>query len=190
MARSRRAASEVESSFTMSTSKEASSSKKQGKGTVPSFVAHDGTYYRAINVWFDERHQSDIMTTGASPSIQDLDTRQFANKKTYDKLLLSTYLDSTAENNAVNYVSFSPNEFLDSFGIKDDQASAFDVLDSKQLKQVLDYIVHHYKVRHRNNQTSGNHADSLICWVSPIRVLLPPVVERNPTPFLPCCPCS
>ena len=127
---------------------------------MPSFVAHDGTYYHAINVWFDVRHRSDIVTIGASPSIQDLDTRQFANKKTYDKLLL-IYLDSTAENDAVNYVCFSPNECLDSSGIKDDQASAFDVLDSKQLKQVLDYIVHqHYnKVSHRNNQTYGNHAD-------------------------------
>jgi hypothetical protein len=158
MARSRRAASDAESSLTTSTSKKPLSSKKQGKGTVPSFVAHDGTYYRAINVWFDERHRSDIMTMGASPSMQDLDTRQFANKKTYDKLLL-TYMDSTTENDAVNFVCFSPNEFLDSCGINDDQASTFDVLDSKQLKQVLDYIVHHYKISHRNNQTSGNHAD-------------------------------
>ena len=92
MARSRCAASEAQSSsFTMSTSKKASSSKKQGKGTVPSFVAHDGTYYRAINVWFDERNWSDIMTMGASPSIQDLDTRQFAKRRLMTNYCLHTW---------------------------------------------------------------------------------------------------
>jgi hypothetical protein len=69
------------------------STKNASKGLVPSCVSEEGTYYRAINVWFDERNRTDIMNMCASPSLQELDARKFANKRTYDKLLLS-YLDT------------------------------------------------------------------------------------------------
>jgi hypothetical protein len=73
------------------------------KSTVPSSVTVDGTYYRAINVWFDERNRLEIVNMGSSPTNKELDARKkFANKPTYhDKLLLS-YLDISADNMAID----------------------------------------------------------------------------------------
>lgn len=127
---------------------------KVSKGTVPSVVTLDGTYYRAINVWFDERNRVDIVNMGSSPSIRELDARKkFRNKSTYDKLL-HTFLDNSTENIAVNYIGFN-NEYLNDCGITDQYASEFDVLSSEDLCNVLDYIVYWYNVAYRNNQTSG-----------------------------------
>lgn len=133
------------------------SSKKPktcNKSTVPSSVTIDGTYYRAINVWFDERNRVDIVNMGSSPTIRELDARKkFANKPTYDKLLL-TYLDNSAENIAINYIGFD-NEYLNDCGITDQYASEFDILTSEDLCNVLEYVVYWYNVAFRNNKTSG-----------------------------------
>jgi hypothetical protein len=137
---------------TSSQKKQASTRKNAAKGSVPLCVSKEGTYYQAINVWFDERNRTDIMNMGASPSMQELDARQFANKRTYDKLLRS-YSDTSMENDAINYIDFGTDEYLLGCGIAEDHASNFDVLTSRELKQVLDYIVHWY------NRSSGNHAD-------------------------------
>jgi len=124
------------------------------KSTVPSAVTTDGTYYRAINVWFDERNRTDIVNMGSSPSIQELDARkQFMNKSTYDRLLV-TYLDTSIDNTAVDYIGFN-NEYLNDCGITDQYAAEFDVLTSEDLCKVLDYVVHWYNVSYRNNKTSG-----------------------------------
>lgn len=129
-----------------------------GKSTAPAVVTSDGTYYRAINVWFDERNRTDIINMGASPTMQELDSRQFVNKRTYDKLLL-TYLDTSDENDAINFIGFGSDEYMLSCGIDEDHASKFDVLTSEELKQVLDHVVYWYNISLRNNRASGNHAD-------------------------------
>jgi hypothetical protein len=124
------------------------------KSTVPSVVTRDGTYYRAINVWFDDRSRIDIVNMGASPSIRELDSRKkFSKKSTYDKLL-ATYLDDSAENSGLNFIGFS-DEYLNDCGIADEYAAEFDILTSEELCNVLDYIVHWYNVSYRNNKTSG-----------------------------------
>jgi hypothetical protein len=144
---------------TSSQKKRASTRKNAAsKGSVPLCVSEEGTYYRAINVWFDERNRTDILNMGASPSMQELDARQFANKRTYDKLLRS-YSDTSMENDAINYIGFGTDEYLLSCGIAENHASNFDILTSRELKQVLDYIVHWYNISLRNNRSSGNHAD-------------------------------
>jgi hypothetical protein len=127
---------------------------KVSKSTVPSAVTLDGTYYRAINVWFDERNRVDIVNMGSSPSIRELDARKkFRNKSTYDKLL-RTFLDNSTENIAVSYIGFN-NEYLNDCGITDRYANEFDILTSEDLCKVLDYVVYWYNVAYRNNQTSG-----------------------------------
>ena len=124
------------------------------KSTLPSAVKMDQTYYQAINVWFDERNRVDIVNMGSSPTIRELDARKkFANKPTYDKLLL-TYLDNSAENIAINYIGFD-NEYLNDCGITDQYASEFDILTSEDLCNVLEYVVYWYNVAFRNNKTSG-----------------------------------
>lgn len=91
---------------------------------------------------------------GSSPSIQELDARkQFMNKSTYDRLLV-TYLDTSIDNTAVDYIGFN-NEYLNDCGITDQYAAEFDVLTSEDLCKVLDYVVHWYNVSYRNNKTSG-----------------------------------
>lgn len=132
----------------------ASKKPKKCKSTVPSAVTVDGTYYRAINVWFDERNRVEIVNMGASPSIRELDARKkFMNKSTYDKLLL-TYLDNSIDNIAVDYIGFN-DEYLNDCGIADQYAGEFDVLTSEDLCKVLEYVVYWYNVAYRNNRTSG-----------------------------------
>jgi hypothetical protein len=76
--------------LTMEPSASSKKPKTCNKSTVPSSVTMDGTYYRAINIWFDERNRLDIVNMGSSPTIWELDARKkFANKATYDKLLLT-----------------------------------------------------------------------------------------------------
>ena len=132
--------------------------KKPAKGSIPPFVKEEATYYSAINVWFEKRNRADIMSMGESPTIQELDAWQFANKRTYDKLL-RCYSDTSVENDAINYIGFGGDEYLLSCGITENHASNFDIITSRELKQVLDDVVHWYNISLRNNRTSGNHAD-------------------------------
>ena len=129
-------------------------SKASSKSNVPSSVTVDGTYYQAINVWFDERNRLEIVNMGSSPTIKELDARKkFANKPTYDKLLL-TYLDISADNMAIDYIGFD-DQYLNDCGISGKYASQFDTLTSEDLCKVLDYAVYWYNVADRNNKTSG-----------------------------------
>jgi hypothetical protein len=145
--------------LTMESSKN-KKTKASSKSTVPSSVTVDGTYYRAINVWFDERNRLEIVNMGSSPTITELDARKkFANKPTYDKLL-HTYLDNSTENMAINYIGFD-DQYLNDCGISDKYASKFDTLTSEDLCKVLDYVVYWCNVADRNNKTSG------MCYVQP-----------------------
>ena len=149
--------------LTMESSKK--KSKASSKSTVPSSVTVDGTYYRAINVWFDERNRLEIVNMGSSPTIKELDARKkFANKPTYDKLLL-TYLDISADNMAIDYIGFD-DQYLNDCGISDEYASQFDTLTSEDLCKVLDYVVYWYNVADRNNKTSGMY------YVQPTTIIL------------------
>jgi hypothetical protein len=50
-------------------SRKPKASTKLTKGTAPPAVTKkEGTYYRAINVWFDERNRNEIMNMGKSPN--------------------------------------------------------------------------------------------------------------------------
>ena len=74
-------------------SKSKSKSKsKRSKGTPPVSISKIGTYYRVINVYFDEIHCSNVAKLGSAPSISKLDSRQFLHKHVYD-CLLETYSD-------------------------------------------------------------------------------------------------
>ena len=72
---------------------------------------------------------------------------------------MQSYLDTTVNNDAISFAGFGTDKYLLSCGIRENYSSTFDILTSKELKQVLDYIVHWYNVSLRNNKTSGNHAD-------------------------------
>jgi hypothetical protein len=63
------------------------------------------------------------------------------------------------ENDVINNIGFGTDEYLLSCGIAENYASNFDLLTSRELKQVLDYVVHWYNISLRNNRSSGNHAD-------------------------------
>ena len=104
-------------------------------------MTKEGTYCCAINVWLDERNRTEIMNMGKAPCIQELDSRQFITKRAYDNFLI-TFLDTSAENDAIIFIGFGTNDYLLSSGIREDHASSFDTLTSIELKQVLDYIVY------------------------------------------------
>jgi hypothetical protein len=58
-----------------------------------------------------KRNRTDIVNMGSSPTIQELDARkQFKNKSTYDKLLV-TYLNTSIDSTVVNYIGFD-NRYL------------------------------------------------------------------------------
>ncbi|KAI2499398.1 hypothetical protein MHU86_15110 [Fragilaria crotonensis] len=131
--------------------------KKKSTSSPPACVTQIGTYIRAINVFFDQKHRSDVFSLGAAPSVQELDARlAFRGKAVYDRMLI-TYLDVSIPH--IGVVAFSEDPYLPSMGIYDNAAMDFDVLTSEELKDTLAFINHFYKIAHRNNQKSGNHDD-------------------------------
>ena len=61
-----------------------------------------------LNVYFDERHRPEVIWMGASSTRNELDARNFKNKRIYDALVL-TYLDKETDP-CDNGVLSSPDE--------------------------------------------------------------------------------
>ena len=62
------------------------------KSSAPKIITKEGTYYRVLNEYFDERHRPDVIKMGASKTRSELDAREFKNKRIYDTLV-HTYLE-------------------------------------------------------------------------------------------------
>jgi hypothetical protein len=124
-------------------------------------VTQEGTYYRAINVYFDELHRADVSRHGEPPSMRDLDTRQFLNKEVFDNLL-HTYLEMSIAADHIGLIAFSDNPYLQAMGVVDGAvpfAAKFDVLTSEEFKDTMAYINHWYQHAHRNSKMSGSHGN-------------------------------
>jgi hypothetical protein len=135
--------------------------KKKSKSTPPSSITQEGSYYRAINVYFDEMHRVDVSRLGEPPSMGTLDARQFRNKDVFDKLLKS-YLAMSIASDHIHLIAFADNPYLQAMGVVSGDvpfASEFDVLTSEELKDVMEYINHWYQHAHRNSKKSGNHGN-------------------------------
>ena len=138
-----------------------SKAKKRSKSSPPLSITQEGTYYRAINVYFDELHRADVSRLGEPPSMRDLDIRQFRNKDVYDKLL-KTYLALSVAADHIHLIAFPDNPYLQAMGLLSGDvpfAAEFDVLTSEELKDVMEYINHWYRHAHRNSKKSGNHGN-------------------------------
>ena len=121
------------------------SKSKRSKGTPPASITKIGTYYRVINVYFDEIHCSNVAKLGSAPSISKLDSRQFLHKHVYD-CLLETYSDVNNNNN--DWLAFD-NQYFDDVGESQNAANAFDQdLTSLEFKQTMEYIIFHYQIAH------------------------------------------
>ncbi len=121
----------------------------------PTVVTQIGTYIRAINVFFDQKHRNDVFSLGEAASVQELDARSvFRGKAVYDRMLL-TYLDQSIPH--IGEVAFAEDPYLPSMGIYDNAATDFDVLTSEELKDTLAFVNHYFKIAHQNNQKSGSH---------------------------------
>ena len=137
------------------------SKSKRSKGTPPASITKIGTYYRVINVYFDEIHCSNVAKLGSAPSISKLDSRQFLHKHVYD-CLLETYSDVSNNNN--DWLAFD-NQYFDDVGVSQNAAKDFDQdLTSLEFKQTMEYINFHYQIAHQNNKKSGSH-DEFHCFV-------------------------
>ena len=113
------------------------SKSKRSKGTPPASISKIGTYYRAINVYFDEIHCSNVTNLGSAPSNSKLDSRQSLHKNVYD-CLLETYSDVNNKNN--DWLAFG-NIYLDDVGESQNAAKDFDQdLTSLEFKQTMEYI--------------------------------------------------
>jgi hypothetical protein len=126
------------------TSSKASSRKKRRKGSPLLYVTQQGTYYQAINVYFEELHRVDVSRLGEPPSMRDLDTHQFLNKDVYNNLL-HTYLEMSIAADHIGIIAFSDNAYIQTMGMVDGIvlfASEFDVLTSEELKDTMAYINH------------------------------------------------
>ncbi len=139
----------------------ASKEKKRSKSSPPLSITQEGSYYRAINVYFDELHRADVSRLGEPPSMRDLDIRQFRNKDVFDKLL-KTYLAMSIAADHIHLIAFPDNPYLQAMGLLSGDvpfAAEFDVLTSEELKDVMEYINHWYRHAHRNSKKSGNHGN-------------------------------
>ena len=110
---------------------------------------------------------------GSSPSIQELDARKrFANKATYDKLLV-TYLSTSQMNKGLNFIGFN-DKFLNDLQISGEYAAEFDILHAEELSCVIDYTHYWYNVSHRNNQTSGTNS-----FFGQMLLMIPPLLTLS-----------
>ncbi len=138
-----------------------SKAKKRSKSSPPLSITQEGSYYRAINVYFDELHRADVSRLGEPPSMRDLDIRQFRNKGVFDKLL-KTYLAMSIAADHIHLIAFPDNPYLQAMGLLSGDvpfAAEFDVLTSEELKDVMEYINHWYRHAYRNSKKSGNHGN-------------------------------
>ncbi len=139
----------------------ASKAKKRSKIAPPLSITQEGSYYRAITVYFDELHRADVSRLGEPPSMRDLDIRQFRNKDVCDKLL-KTYLAMSIAADHIHLIVFPDNTYLQGMGLLSGDvpfAAEFDVLTSEELKDVMEYVNHWYRHAHRNSKKSGNHGN-------------------------------
>jgi hypothetical protein len=121
------------------------SKSKRSKGTPPASITKIGTYYRVINVYFDEIHCSNVAMLGSVPSTSKLDSRQFLHKNVYD-CLLETYSDVNNNNN--DWLAFD-NQYFDDVGESQNAAKDFDQdLTLLEFKQTMEYINFHYQISH------------------------------------------
>ena len=94
---------------------------KRSKGTPFASFTKIGTYYRVINVYFDEIHCSNVVKLGSVPSNIKLDYIQFLHRHVYD-CLLETYSDV---NNNNDWLAFD-NQYFDDVGESQNAAKDFD----------------------------------------------------------------
>ncbi|KAI2492013.1 hypothetical protein MHU86_22538 [Fragilaria crotonensis] len=134
-----------------------SKAKKKNTSSPPTSVTQMGTYIRAINVFFDQKHRNDVFSLGATPSMQELDARSDIRVKAVYNRMLVTYLDQSIPH--IGAVAFADDPYLPSMGVYDNAALEFDVLTSEELKDTLAFVNRFYKIAHRNNQKSGSHDD-------------------------------
>ena len=119
------------------------SKSKRSKGIPPASITKIETYYRVINVYFDEIHCSNAAKLGSAPSISKLDSRLFLHKHVYD-CLLETYSD--VNNNYNDWLAFG-NKYFDDVGESQIAAKDFDQdLTSLEIKQTMEYINFHYQI--------------------------------------------
>jgi hypothetical protein len=128
------------------------------KLTAPVVVSKEGTYYRVLNVSFNERHRPDVLKIGATSTRAELDARSFKNKVIFDSLV-STYLATDTDPVDLGVMSFPDDPFFDSLGIDDKCPGNYDPLTSLYFAEVMDYLNFHYATSHRNWKKSGTHND-------------------------------
>ena len=83
----------------------------------------------------------------------ELDARKFPHKAVWDKLL-DTYMD--IDDDTVGSMAFKHTQF-EYHGIDDNYPLTFDMLDSKQFSEVMEFLNAHYKICFNNNKVSGRH---------------------------------
>ena len=127
--------------------------RKRNAATAPKYIKKHGTYYRVINVFFDEKHRQDVLCLGNTPTMCELDARKFPHKAVWDKLL-DTYMD--IDDDTVGSMAFKHTQF-EYHGIDDNYPLTFDMLDSKQFSEVMEFLNAHYKICFNNNKVSGQH---------------------------------
>ena len=115
-------------------------------------ITKAGTYFRYINVYFDQLHH-DVTNLGGSPFVAELDDCQFLQKNDFENHLV-IYLEGNNSN--IGWLaSISPNDI-------DKDFDAY--ICSFELKQTMDYINFHYQIAHINNKKPGSH-DDFECYV-------------------------
>ena len=127
--------------------------RKRNAATAPKYIKKHGTYYRVINVFFDEKHRQDVLCLGNTPTMCELDARKFPHKAVWDKLL-DTYMD--IDDDTVGSMAFKHTQF-EYHGIDDNYPLTFDMLDSKQFSEVMEFLNAHYKIFVNNLKNYGQH---------------------------------
>ena len=96
-------------------------------------IKKQGTNYRVINNFFDEKHRQNIFCLGNAPTICELSERIFPHRAVWDKLL-DTYMD--IDKDTVGSTAFKHIQF-EYHGIDDNYPLTLDMLDGEQFSEVM-----------------------------------------------------
>ena len=136
--------------------------RKRNAATAPKYIKKHGTYYQLFNVFFDEKHRQDVLCLGNTPTMCELDARKFPHKAVWDKLL-DTYMD--IDDDTVGSMAFKHTQF-EYHGIDDNYHLTFDMLESKQFSEVMEFLNSHCKICFNNNKVSGQfHSKPALLFV-------------------------
>jgi hypothetical protein len=128
----------------------------------PSISTTIGTYFRAINIFFSQKHRADVLALGASIVRPELDERGWPYQQVYESLATTYNSTTIGHSNYHDGCDELSHEHSTFEGIS---SAVFDRVAAVDFKEIIDHIKFHFKAASTKKTTSGNHDRDFLNYV-------------------------